>query len=130
MNITLNDIQIIKVVIELVSIFTIEEEQELVVNIARQRVHGRRRSSSGVSRSPSPPAQVAQPEITANIFAAATPYPSSQYPNNNTPPYYPPPPAEMLVPLPAAANPNWVNARHPLGSQCKLPSPTKNHRRQ
>lgn len=37
MNITLNDIQIIKVVIELVSIFTIEEEQELVVNIARQR---------------------------------------------------------------------------------------------
>ncbi|KAK6126182.1 hypothetical protein DH2020_040063 [Rehmannia glutinosa] len=108
-------------------------------NIGSSGVHGRRRSSSRRSHPPPPPSQAPQPEITANryVFAAATPYPPSQYPNPNAPPYYqypgyypPPPPAAMPMPLPApydhhhpAAHANWVNGRYPYGPMMQPPPP-------
>lgn len=112
-------------------------------NIGSSGVQGRRRNSSRRSHHPPPPPpQAPQPEITANryVFAAATPYPPSQYPNPNAPPppyyqypgYYPPPPppAAMPMPLPApydhhhaAAHANWVNGRYPYGPMMQPPQP-------
>ncbi|KAL2481430.1 putative E3 ubiquitin-protein ligase LOG2 [Abeliophyllum distichum] len=110
-------------------------------NIGSSGVQGRRRSSSRRSHPPPPPPpppQAPQPEITANryVFAAATPYPPSQYPNSNVPAYYqqypgfyPPPPPSMPVPLPApydhhhaAAHANWVNERYPYGPMMQPPA--------
>ncbi|KAL3637434.1 hypothetical protein CASFOL_018602 [Castilleja foliolosa] len=102
-------------------------------------VHGRRRNSSRRTHGypPPPPNQAPQSEITANryVFAAATPYPPSQYPNPNAPPYYqypgyypPPPPAAMPMPLPNLGVPgNYSYARESggfdnLSSKSKLPS--------
>ncbi|KAL3652186.1 hypothetical protein CASFOL_001867 [Castilleja foliolosa] len=97
-------------------------------------VHGRRRNSSRRTHGYPPPPQS---EITANryVFAAATPYPPSQYPNPNAPPYYqypgyypPPPPAAMPMPLPNLGVPgNYSYARESggfdnLSSKSKLPS--------
>ncbi|KAL0333359.1 UNVERIFIED_CONTAM: putative E3 ubiquitin-protein ligase LOG2 [Sesamum angustifolium] len=116
-------------------------------NIGSSGANGRRRSSSRRSHPPPPPPQAPQPEITANryVFAAATPYPPSQYPNPNAPPYYqypgyypPPPPAAMPVPLPApydhhhaAPHANWVNGRYPYGPmmQPQPPPPYVEHQK-
>lgn len=115
-------------------------------NIGSSGVHGRRRNSSRRNHPPPPPPQAPQPEITANryVFAAATPYPPSQYPNPNAPPYYqysgyypPPPPAAMPMPLPApydhhhaAAHANWVNGRYPYGPMMQpAPPPYVEHQK-
>ncbi|KAH6755900.1 RING/U-box superfamily protein [Perilla frutescens var. hirtella] len=114
-------------------------------NISSSGVHGRRRNSSRRTHPPPPPPQAPQPEITANryVFAAATPYPPSQYPNPNAPPYYqypgyyPPPPAAMPMPLPApydhhhpAAHANWVNGRYPYGPMMPpVPPPYVEHQK-
>lgn len=118
-------------------------------NIGSSGVQGRRRSSSRRSHPPPPPpppSQAPQPEITANryVFAAATPYPTSQYPNSNVPGYYqqypgyyPPPPPSMPVPLPApydhhhaAAHANWDNERYPYGPpMMQPPAPYVEHQK-
>lgn len=110
-------------------------------------VNGRRRSSSRRSHPPPPPQpQPPQPEINANryVFAAATPYPTTQYPNPNAPPYYqypgyyPPPPPAMPVPLPASydhhhrmdpGHANWVNGRYPCGPMMPAPAPYVEHQK-
>ncbi|KAL3623330.1 putative E3 ubiquitin-protein ligase log2 [Castilleja foliolosa] len=113
-------------------------------NIGSSGVQGRRRNSIRRTHGhpPPPPSQAPQPEITANryVFAAATPYPSSQYPNPNAPPYYqypgyypPPPPGPMPASHPApydhhhhpatAAHANWVNGRYPYGPPMVQPQP-------
>ncbi|KAK4478637.1 hypothetical protein RD792_014127 [Penstemon davidsonii] len=100
-------------------------------NVGSNGAHGRRRNSSRRSHPPPPPPQAPQPEITANRYVFAAPYPPSQYPNPNpnAPPYYqypgyypPPPPAGMPVPLPApydhhhvGPHANWVHGRYPYG---------------
>ncbi|CAA0829738.1 Probable E3 ubiquitin-protein ligase LOG2 [Striga hermonthica] len=113
-------------------------------NIGSSGVHGRRRSSSRRSHDnphpPPPPPQAPQPEIAANryVFAAATPYPQSQYPNPGAPPpyyqfpgYYPPPTA-IPTPLPApydhrhppgAVHATWGNGRYPYGPMAQPPAP-------
>ncbi|XP_051152432.1 probable E3 ubiquitin-protein ligase LOG2 [Andrographis paniculata] len=105
-------------------------------NIGSSGVHGRRRSSSRRNHPPPPPPQAPQPEITANryVFAAATPYPPSQYPNPNYHPYYqhpgyyaPPPPGAMPLPPPAPYDQqhavNWVNGRYTYGPMMQAPPP-------
>ncbi|KAL6496270.1 putative E3 ubiquitin-protein ligase log2 [Orobanche gracilis] len=113
-------------------------------NIGSSGGHGRRRNSNRRSHGhpPPPPPQTPQQEITANryVFAAATPYPPSQYPNPNAPPYYqypayypPPPPAAVPIPLPApydhhhhtgaSANASWGNGRYPYGPVMQPPPP-------
>lgn len=107
-------------------------------NIASTGANGRRRNSSRRSNPPPPPPpQPPQPEIVGNryVFAAATPYPPSQYPNPNAPPYYqypgyyPPPPPAMTMPLPApydhhhvAPHGNWANGRYPYGAMMQAPA--------
>ncbi|GER43474.1 RING/U-box superfamily protein [Striga asiatica] len=116
-------------------------------NIGSSGVHGRRRNSGRRSQPhphpPPPPPQAPQPEITANryVFAAATPYPPSQYHGPNAAPYYqypgyyppPPPPTSVPMPLlapydhhhhhPGAAHGAWVNGRYPYGPMVQPPPP-------
>ncbi|KAG8376545.1 hypothetical protein BUALT_Bualt09G0074600 [Buddleja alternifolia] len=111
-------------------------------NIGSSGAHGRRRGSSGQSHPPPPPPQAPQPEIAANsyVFAAATPYPPSQYPNPNpnAPPYYQypsyyPHPGAMPMPMPmpapydhhhAGAHANWGNGRYSYGHMIRPPVPS------
>ncbi|KAK4353310.1 hypothetical protein RND71_028828 [Anisodus tanguticus] len=109
-------------------------------NMGSSGVNGRRRSSSRRSHPPPPP----QPEVNANryVFAAATPYPTHQYPPNpNPPPYYqypggyfPPVPPPLPAPydhhrMVDPGHANWVNGRYPCGPMMPPPAPYVEHQK-
>nr|XP_043634862.1 probable E3 ubiquitin-protein ligase LOG2 [Erigeron canadensis] len=118
-------------------------------NVGSNSSTGRRRHSGrrGTNQN-HPPPPPPQSEINANryVFAAATPYPSSQYPNPNIPnnynypagAYYPPPPTGPLpapfdhhhrVPMDPSAAQAWVGGRYPCGPVMPPPTPYVDHQK-